>query len=572
MQRLLALAALSIAAAPAALAQTLTVAAGDTPTDLSVRSYGPSGLVAQGPSGIALLDVELAGRSARERFDAARAQRVALPGVPVHVVLPGGDRLFRFRRTALGIHGFLLVRGTGAIDTLLEMAEAAGLSPFLPAVAVSPDGSVIAVATTLAAGGDVFHLAATTGTSTLLTPGSPVSIDDGSLAFAQGALFATAGEVQLLRASLPAGILAPVALPASGGVTPPFVHPEIAVSRDGSTIAFLAGAEPKVTDLYVGRADGTVWNRTKSPGRHEQPGYGADEPLGPMLALSDDGALVAYLRRVDEKELFVALSGPSAVGLGSQLTGNAVFQESIGTGITIGFWIGRLTFGFGGTVDTFDLFGADATAGPPTPGALTNLTLTGSVAAPFQDVATIVPADVARLPGSGALFVVDAGTSPGARIGDPAQPAAGLASSTPLLLSGASSAGYLPWVAPSAGGAHALLVARVLPNGTAATQALSFPASVTPTRLAVSPSGARALVVTRSAGGAETAHSVSLRNGAHLVTRLPSGWSAESAEVDAAGRMRFALRGPLGTQGRLLAPKGRVLAATPIERVLFLLK
>lgn len=572
-----------LASASMAQAQSLTIAAGPDAQHLTVSTASPAGhaavVAAAGLSGIELQPLELAGRTNFDRWNWRRPQLSAERLAPAFITLPNGAKIFAFRRTATNEFGFFALSSSGKATTLLTQPAAGGGSPFLPTVGVSSDGATMAVATTIAAGGDLI-LVSTSGAGSVVATAAlaPIPWQETSFAFADGALFATAEPNQLWRVPLAAPTAAPVALPLSGGAAPAWIDAEIVVSGDGSTIAFFAGLEKKINDLYVGKADGTVWNRTKAPARHELPGFGPLEPLGPNVALSNDGGLVAYMRKMDEKELFVAPTGQAQTGFGNQLTQNSVFQESIGTGITVGFTGALLTFGFGGVHDTFDMFHAatPASGGPPPSTAVANTTLTGSAGAPFQDIATIVPSWATRVPGTAASLVLDQGAAPGLRVANPSQPKSAVASPAPLVVAGVSRNDVV--LVAAMGGLPTLL--RTEPQSFSTTPE-SAPVSLVP--VAAMPAGAvvdRAVVsalgrfaaVSFRSGGASMLWIIQLENGAIARASIPGGARVESLAIDSAGRTKAVLASGGLKRAALFTRTGRLLFETQPFAALELLR
>lgn len=578
-----ALGALVALLAPSAAAQSLTIAAGPDAQHLTVSTASPAGhgavLAAAGLSGIELLPIELAGRTNFDRWNGRRPQLSAERLSPAFITLPNGAKIFAFRRTATNEFGFFALSSSGKAATLLTQPAAGGGSPFLPTVGVSNDGTLMAVATTFAAGGDLMLVSTSGAGSAMATAAlAPIQWQATSFAFAESALFATAEPNQLWRVPLAAPSAAPIALAPSGGFAPAWIDAEIVVSGDGSTIAFFAGLEKKINDLYVGKSDGTVWNRTKSPARHELPGFGPLEPLGPNVALSKDGGLVAYMRKLDEKELFVAQTGQAQAGFGSQLTNHSVFQESIGTGITVGFNGTLLTFGFGGVHGTFDMFHAatPASGGPPQPTAVANTTLTGSAGAPYQDIATIVPSWVTRVPGTAASLVLDLGSAPGLRVANPAQPKSAVASPAPLVVAGASRNDVV--LVAAIGGVPTLL--RTQPQSFSATPeaasvslvpVAAMPAGADVERAVVCALGRFAAVSFRSAG-VSMLWIIQLESGAIARATIPGGARVEALAIDSAGRTKAVLAAGGLKRAALFTRTGRLLFETQPFAALELLR
>lgn len=450
-------------------AQTVVVAESQNGVQFDVKTYNSSGTPAPTSlAGVVFHPLELTGRTDLKAVDFTIPRRISDPGIPDHILLANGSRIYAFSTAAT--RGFFLTDTLGNVRILDEIPSPNPPGIWSPFVAVPRDGSHLAWS---AAGAVARIIHIPSGAQFSVAPPSPPAsvVDETSLTFASGALFYTLSESSLVRADLSTWTAAVLALPPSGGVSPAYVDPELVISADGSTLAFFAGKEKKLNDLYIAKATGAVWNRTKSPARHEMPGFLPDEPLGPNLALSADGLKVAYLRKVDESELFLADTDANSSTLGTLLTGDANFQESIGTGVTVGFRGSLLTFGFGGVTGTFDIF----TVATASPVLVQNLTLTGSLAAPFQDVATVVPQKIMEIPQSSSLLVVDGGAFPGIRFANPGSPTGAVSSAPPALLGTSHRGGFVSWLVSNPGGSI-LHVARSTSTGMVTSSPAAFAA------------------------------------------------------------------------------------------------
>ncbi|HKB16119.1 MAG TPA: hypothetical protein VKF62_08635, partial [Planctomycetota bacterium] len=327
-----------------------TLAVGDEEDDLGIYVVYEDGSAlpfpASGQTDFSLLPVDLAGRVDLLRFDASRPRRAVTDDGLARILLPGGTSVFHYRRG--GVYGFLAV-GPDAMPRILIELPATGVpffpDPFLRTVAGSTDGTRLAVATRTQAGGDIWLLSIDgslfpDGTTAFNAGGTGVlEVDARSLTFAAGYLLFTVGGDEVYRApSDGTGPATLLPLPPSGGSVPDKVVREIAVSEDGSTLAFVAGEDDEERDIYVlAPPSGTPANLTQDPGEYLGPGYQPVFAHGPTLALSPDGSTIAYLKEVDgEEELFVR---PTAGGPPVHVTPDPIFEPYIDSVvvITIGY-------------------------------------------------------------------------------------------------------------------------------------------------------------------------------------------------------------------------------------------
>ncbi|HET6203011.1 MAG TPA: hypothetical protein VFI25_09450 [Planctomycetota bacterium] len=410
---------------PGALSSETTVAVGPSSSGLTLfrasDALAEAGPALPSPGGFAFLPIDLAGRLDIHRFDPTRPRRILTDDGLSRILLPGGTSIFHYSRGGISF-GFLAVGPDGLPRILLELPGTGiggATDPFQPFLAASRDGTRAAAATTLASGGAVWLLAVSgtwlAGGALAVNVGAaaPLAVDPGSLAFAAGALFFTAGEESVFRAS-PDGSApgAPLALPPSGGEEPVHVEPEFAVSDDGSTVAFLAGETDDV-DIYLVRpATGPAANLTQDDGEYRGVGYAPGSAFGPTLALAPDGSSIAYLHEVmGTDELFLR---PTTGGAAVQITGDATFEPYIDNVvvITIGAPAPALQVEFAAgdsaTLQGLDLYRADAAAGLN----VVNLTGTSGVfTPPFEDTSTIAISDAFLLPDSSTRAIVSSDAS-----------------------------------------------------------------------------------------------------------------------------------------------------------------
>lgn len=364
-----------------------------------------------GPDRCKLRPLVLVSRDGADLLDATLPQQSDALGTAA-IALPDGGWLLRYRDPQNLTAGILWVSAGGRCRVLFEQPLRNGFERLLPHIAVShlePRAAVIEDEN-LTGRGDVWLLRfdgqdfAATGspavcvTSTLNSPDA----EPHSLVFAAGALF-FADEDRLLRRAPSDGSAQAVALPLpkSGGLAPAEISNEIAVSRDGSTLAFQAGASEASWDLYVASAAGVVTNLSKAPSEYNVAGHTTSEPTGPRMALSDDGATLIYADDVPDLELFSRPTDGSAAPV--PFTTDVEFEHSLADGSTVVALFGGPLFSFGEAGFHRDFYRATIAGGAA---SVTNLTGTsGAFAAPFPKGALLQPTVAARTSGSGVVMV-----------------------------------------------------------------------------------------------------------------------------------------------------------------------
>jgi hypothetical protein len=385
--------------------------------------------------GIQLLPLDVAGRSRltellpgepRLREDVPGAARIRLPGGAGG--LGGIGSLYRYRRDApqggLSSFGFFVVDFVGAARPLVELAGTGpngGDDPFPGRVAVSPSGTTILVATSVAAGGDLLEIDLATGAAVDRSAGlGPLDVLPGGLRLLStwGAALTTSGPVRFERQ--PGAVAAAVPAPVT-----PYIADGIVASADGSTLAYVAGSDATQTMIYKFHRTGSADAATPSALHLSGPGFLPDSPSGPTLALSPDGSEVAF--RTEESVSRECWSRPVASLAASsfQITSNALFEDTLNDSGVLGY-LGPnatpsktvvLAVGEQGTatqpLEGADLYRVDAAAGGGV--TVTNLTLSSGVSQPPFAKGQIDLADgIHALPGtSKALYFQDTGNGEG---------------------------------------------------------------------------------------------------------------------------------------------------------------
>jgi hypothetical protein len=503
-----------------------------------------------------LLPLRLWGRAAADALDASLPQTSDELGTAA-IALPDGGWLLKARDSAHGEVVVLHVDRSGAAQPLLALPLVGNLDPLLDGAAVSavePRAAVV-LDVDRTGRGDVWLLRLDGGgfgssgaPARCITSSHAAPDPEGtSLCFADGALFFVDDDTRLFRAPTDGSADATrVTIPNSAGQVPAQIGQEIAISRDGSTLAFFAGASEKSSDLYVAKADGSCINLSKAPVEFEEPGFLPQTKLGPMLSLSPDGSRITYGVEIPELELYTRASDGSDSPV--HLSSDAEFEHSITDGSTvITFRSGHL-FALAETKTFRDFYGAAVTAGVPT---ITNLTLTsGDATAPFEKGATLLPVVAARTDAVlGMLLVGDRSTAVAPAfdlitVGDGTSNVrvAGLEAPPQLLRRGAS---RTLAVLQTKAGAIVVLVPDV------PTQPMR-PVLRAPRGIALRGASMRAdgdeIALIASAGpGFETVVAVDLRTG--VVRQLaPAGTAGLTTAFSSQGRVLFAwLPGPAGS-------------------------
>jgi hypothetical protein len=365
-----------------ATAQVLTFAEGAPAslTIVSVPENDPNSGDTVVLQSVELLDLEVTGRTLAQANDPSRTRRVILQGI-ARAELPGGARLFRYRRSSGAVWGFLHVAADGTPRAVLEApgVGAGGLSdPFLDRIGIAPDGLHAAIA--LAAGGmyvvrlDGGTFASTGRADRLALPFTERVVNTSVMIGSTHVFCQVRQPVRVFRCALADG-----ALPVD--VSPPPVangefKDQMALSRDGSTLVFLYGPDDLERLWLVGTVGGVT--ALPPPGsNYEEPNYLPEDPGEPAMLLSDDGSRLFYIDSDVRDELYLLDTTGALAPLA--MTEDAVFQPYIGTHILPRFAADRLTIAIG-DIAQMDWFQARLTTGG---GTVVNLTVTGAATQPF---------------------------------------------------------------------------------------------------------------------------------------------------------------------------------------------
>lgn len=265
----------------------------------SVWVIDPTGVAAPTPvaplTGITLLPIECAGRTAINSFADNRARFWDdVPGAS-RLALPGGGSLYAYRRAAAAgeYYGYFVITATGQVRRLIEfLSNSPGQSPFVDRVAVSPDGAHVLVATQSFAGGDLYEIAVGNGLVTARTGSLPPQNFEGAGIALMGAWGAAVGTNGLLRFERTTGAQAQAV--AVGNATPDAIARELVSTFNGLYCAALAVDESGLTYPVVFGRTGTA--RRVGDGLYPTAGVGLapDAVHGPWLTVSEDGQWCAW--------------------------------------------------------------------------------------------------------------------------------------------------------------------------------------------------------------------------------------------------------------------------------------
>ncbi|MCA8956225.1 MAG: hypothetical protein KDC87_09125 [Planctomycetes bacterium] len=400
---------LLLATVPCAAQDRIAVLEGATANALDLRIYdeaAPTNASAVWMTQLEILPIEFTNRTAQGAFRPGHIRLVDRAGWR-HVALPGGGRLFKYRRSAATRYGFFVITASGA-PVLIQELSGVGIGgiddPYEARIGVAGDGRHAALATV--AGG--FYIALLDGSSFASTnaPVRPITVPAQTevepLGVAVGAthLFFLTGDDHIHRCALADGNQPADVTPATTGSVR--MKPELAPSGDGSAVAFLLGPKDTYT-IYLLRTTGSAVALAPPPSKYEEPGYLPDVVGGPRMLLNDDGTRLMYTDAVSRDEIYL-LDTTGQTGV-THVTSDANFLPYIGVGILPAFAASTLVLAVGDP-QAFDWFRASTASQ-----SVTNLTGTGPrTVAPFAP-GLLVPSS-AFLGGDGALLATEE-TGPG---------------------------------------------------------------------------------------------------------------------------------------------------------------
>jgi hypothetical protein len=361
--------------------------------------------------GIELLPVDCTGRTQLTALRTDLPQRLSdVPGA-ARIVLPNDQgSLYKFRRAqggASAAFGLFVVEPRGAARTVLELngtGPAGNSDPIPEKLALAPDGTALLVATTEAAGGDLWEVDLRNGASINRTAHTDaLGFGRGGLCLLRGWGVGVAEQGVYRFERVPTARAKEVDLP----VPTRWFGPDVVASADESTVAFLAGDDSSHALVFVCQRAGDASQASERAMRIPGAGFLPEDPSGPALALSTDGSWVAWRAEDSSRECFTHPTRPGSRGPDTHVTGPANFDNTLNDTGVIAFFdpdsavlvTGRRdSSGISrGDVFRFDL-GAQGSL------SVSNLSRTSGISQPPFDYGTLATAD--------GLFEVSGAASP----------------------------------------------------------------------------------------------------------------------------------------------------------------
>jgi hypothetical protein len=244
-----------------------------------------------------LLALDHSGRTQQEELYPERPRlRADLPGGVTRLVLPfGAGSLYRYVRGVGGVqhYGFLVVRAGALPRVALELQGhgPAFADPFVATVGVAPDGRSFLVATSVAAGGDLYEVPLVEGSLPALRTSAvaPQAFSPDGLWLGRdfGFGIAPTGAWRFPRV---AGGTA-TAVPVPQGTT---WTGQAVMNRARRHALASTGSDPLQRDTWVFGPTGVAVRASRAPAEIADAGFAPQHGGGPWMALSDDGTLAAW--------------------------------------------------------------------------------------------------------------------------------------------------------------------------------------------------------------------------------------------------------------------------------------
>jgi hypothetical protein len=362
--------------------------------------------------GVTLLPLDFVGRTQLTELAEGEARlRADVPGAS-RLVLPGErGSLYKFRRaepSGGAAFGYFLVRPSGHATLLFELpgtGPAGNDDPLPEHIAVATDGRAFLVASVPAAGGDLWEIQLVGIAINRTLHLGPIDFEKNGLALlaSWGIGVARDGVHRFDRVVGGRANSVPLTF------TPTWFGPDVVRSADGSTVAFLAGADVTQARVLTCRRLGGAVVASERPMKIPGAGFLPESPAGPALALSTDGSWVAWRAEGTSREVFVreTRSGPRAPS--QHITGPADFNYTLNDTGVISFFdhdSAVLAAGRGQSdgIARGDLFRIDLAPGGFT---VRNLSLTSGISQPPFDYGTLRTSDgLFQIPGSSPAFLL----------------------------------------------------------------------------------------------------------------------------------------------------------------------
>lgn len=369
--------------------------------------------------GIVLLPIDFAGRTELDLFHPGRPRIVTDVPNAARLILPAGQgSLYRYRRDGRGggsaAFGFFLVDSSGVARSVFERpgtGPSGVADPVAEPVALDATGTTLLVATSVAAGGDLWEIDLVLGTSRNRSSAlGPLDVASGGLILLPS-FGAAATDSSLLRFSRADTLDAePFTFP---GTAPAWFEGGLVASANGLVAATIAGDSATSAHVWAFDATSAPTQITSTPAHLSGVGSAPGALAGPFLALSPDGSACAWRTEGLAREAWMRDVSIAPAAAEQQLTGDADFIDTLDTIGEFGFigpmslviLVGETASPQGG-VDSGDFYRVDF---DPLTGATTHTNLTrtsGDIAAPFESKGELKSEDgIWALPGTAKVLV-----------------------------------------------------------------------------------------------------------------------------------------------------------------------
>lgn len=379
-------------------------------------------------SGVRLDSIDFCGRTPLETFLPGRPrQHTDVPGA-ARLSLPAGQgSLYRFTRGDGSGGGFFWIASGGQPVLLIERPLVGAEHPFLASIGYANDGQALLLASTPAAGGDLFEIDLNTGAIEERTQSLPPQTFSGDGLVLGNGFGAASTPAGLLRFARSPGAQASAVT--FEGAPSHFAAP-LVLSADGLVGAAIAGSAATSTRVFTFNAQGDALASHPLELNIGGAGFAQQTWFGPYLALSEDGSHVAFtIETAVSREVFLARS---ALGqLGAELSSDANYLDTLDEIGLVRFVPGgdRLLYAVGAKAvpeigqpglgfERVDFYTAELPTGSTSP-VFQNLSMSsGDAVAPFTVPSLLDPdTGVYLLPDGQALIFEDTKTERLLRVG-----------------------------------------------------------------------------------------------------------------------------------------------------------
>lgn len=372
--------------------------------------------------GIQLLPIDFVGRTRLEEFLPGRPRRRSdISGASRLALYGQRGSLYRYSRALAGggaVFGFFRIASDGSVIVLFERGGSGALGlvdPFLPRLCVAPASDALLVATTLAAGGNLYEVdlqgaGAIDRTAAL----APQRFLPSGLALTSEAGVAStpSGLLRFVRSQ--PGDASPVSF--APATTPAYFSGQLVASRNGHWFLTSAGSDAANQLPYAFDVSGPAVAASTQPAAISVAGFEPEASDGPYMAIRDDGQQAAW--RIEAgvtREILLAHVQPAPGEQPEVLSATANFLDTldeIGLAIfrpggDLHVAVGKSPAGVANAMDAFDTYSVTLPANPA-PASFANLSLySGDATAPFTTQPQSKPRDWVMLPDFSTLLVYD---------------------------------------------------------------------------------------------------------------------------------------------------------------------